>query len=409
MAFVVFLFILIKQSISQDIRSKCSIGLEMVDLPPNFVLDPNNNPQGFAFRVPLTKAAQNDGAVCLDGSTPDFYYRPGFGDGKTKFNINIAAGGWCMGLTDPIAPPPSKLDSCYHRRNTTGGSNRFNKPYGRIFGEWHDINATRNPLFYNWNEVNLLYCDGGSFTADNETVYVDKEHDYTLYFRGNRILKGFFDFMWNEFDMKSATDITVGGCSAGGLSLYLHNNWIYETYIAPNPSINFLGIADSGFFMEYEGLGKFVTGMQWLYEMGNVTQDTMDTKCMEYYEGNEWKCMFAQNNVQFMNENIKFLSFQSRFDRWQLQDELMNYTNDTATNEYGLNMTYYYLKNYLGASQNRTAFFDSCMHHCGNWQNIHIDDMMQTQVMVNWFYDNQTNANQLYFQNETYPCDQCCS
>ena len=68
-------------------EDECGMGIEMIK-----EILPGDNPEGYGYRVSLSDAADDYGAVCLDGTTPDFYYRPGFDDGITKFNINIAAG-----------------------------------------------------------------------------------------------------------------------------------------------------------------------------------------------------------------------------------------------------------------------------------------------------------------------------
>ena len=151
--------------------------------------------------------------------------------------------------------------------------------------------------------------------------------------------------------------------------------------------------------------------MEWLYSQGNVSENSLNPECLKKYKNpnDKYQCMFAQNNVDALYKEIKFLSFQSRFDRWQLQNELMNITNQSG-NMYGDEMTNYYLQNYMDAnnSAQHTAFFDSCFRHCGAWQQIYIDGIMQTELMVNWYYNNLTHSN-LYFQNDTYPCDSCCS
>lgn len=46
------------------------------------------------YRVWLTKAYNENGAKCLDGSMPAFYYRPGYGSGINKFQLFFEGGGW---------------------------------------------------------------------------------------------------------------------------------------------------------------------------------------------------------------------------------------------------------------------------------------------------------------------------
>ena len=58
------------------------------------------------------------------------------------------------------------------------------------------------------------------------------------------------------------------------------------------------------------------------------------------------------------------------------------------------------------------AFFDSCSHHCGEFNHINIDGYYSSQAMYEFYYNNEVNHNRLYMQNEpngaNYPCLQCC-
>ena len=52
--------------------------------------------------------ATSSGAVCLDGSSPVYYFRPGSGNGSTKFILFLEGGGWCAGLSTAVGG----FDSC---------------------------------------------------------------------------------------------------------------------------------------------------------------------------------------------------------------------------------------------------------------------------------------------------------
>ena len=41
----------------------------------------------------------HNGAMCLDGSPGVFYWRPGSGDGVTKYHVFLEGGGECAGFT----------------------------------------------------------------------------------------------------------------------------------------------------------------------------------------------------------------------------------------------------------------------------------------------------------------------
>lgn len=75
-------------------------------------------------------------------------------------------------------------------------------------------NSTINPLSYSWNTVLVKYCDGSSYNSNNETT-IKINSTLTLHFRGWRILNGLFKLLLSEYGLDKATDVIVGGCSAG--------------------------------------------------------------------------------------------------------------------------------------------------------------------------------------------------
>lgn len=70
-------------------------------------------------------------------------------------------------------------------------------------------------------------CDGGSQTGDlADPVSVSGS---TIYYRGHRILGAVQDAVLNTVGVASATDVIVSGCSAGGLSTFLHaDSWAVQ-------------------------------------------------------------------------------------------------------------------------------------------------------------------------------------
>ena len=132
------------------------------------------------YQVIMTQEAETNGAYCLDGSVPDFYYRSGSGDGINKFIIYLQGGGWC-----------GSIENCVQRSGTYLGSSKFNGAfaYPSYFAPYLSSNQSLNPLTYNWNTIYVPYCDASSFTSDNETV-LQYNSTVNLYWRGFRILKG---------------------------------------------------------------------------------------------------------------------------------------------------------------------------------------------------------------------------
>ena len=86
-----------------------------------------------------------------------------------------------------------------------------------------------NPSLYNWNVVFVKTCDGGSWTG-NRSDPVDVGGT-TLYYRGRAILDAVVDALLSSpfpaasglrRSITDATDVVIGGGSAGALGVYLN-------------------------------------------------------------------------------------------------------------------------------------------------------------------------------------------
>merc|ERR1712137_260914 len=61
---------------------------------------------GAAKKYLMVEAAENEGAVCLDGTPGAYYFQQGSGDGVNKWYIHHQGGGWC-----------ESMDDCWSRSN----------------------------------------------------------------------------------------------------------------------------------------------------------------------------------------------------------------------------------------------------------------------------------------------------
>ena len=134
----------------------------------------------------------------------------------------------------------------------------------------------------------------------------------------------------------------------------------------------------------------------------------MNVECMADHKAEDQHlCMFAQETAPYVH--VKMFPLQSRFDSWQTSQELRS-SDATLINEYGANMTKVFEANYINNAkygESHAAFFDSCHHHCGEWNAITIDGMKSPQAQFEFYYGNNTH-NKFWFQNDSYPCSSCC-
>ncbi|XP_066311566.1 uncharacterized protein [Miscanthus floridulus] len=96
----------------------------------------------------LLANAREKGAVCLAGSPPAYQLRIGFGSGSQSWLVNLEGGAWC-----------NTTEDCSSRSLTDLGLPKFMKPIE--FEGMLSNNHTENPYLYNWNIVDIRYCDGG--------------------------------------------------------------------------------------------------------------------------------------------------------------------------------------------------------------------------------------------------------
>eukprot|EP00850_Spirogloea_muscicola_P012090 SM000077S21564 [mRNA] locus=s77:225245:233805:- [translate_table: standard] len=172
-------------------------------------------------------------SVCLDGSPPGYVFRSGNGTGANSWVFDIQGGAWCFTAGD-----------CLNRSFTNLGSSLYGPPHILPIGIWGPTPDV-NPDFYNWNAVFFPYCDGASFSGDvDQPVF---ENGTALYFRGHRILHAIIDDLLLNRGLAAADQVFVTGCSAGGLSVYLHCD---EIVARMPPTATSKCLADAGAFVD---------------------------------------------------------------------------------------------------------------------------------------------------------------
>jgi len=349
-------------------------------------------------RIDLTDGMNNNGAMCLDGSVPVMYFREGFGDGMDKYHVFFEGNSWCAGIDERISP---SIETCTERLNTDYGSSK-NYPNTLNFNDGYlSTDPEINSLTYNWNTYYVKYCDGTSFLGNNHTIIMNKNGD-KIYFRGFNILISVFEYLYKNTNYTLSSKLLMSGCDSGGLTVYLTNDYIYHNYL-PSPTGMF-SLSDSGFYLEYEGMGKLISTMNWIYNIAN-TSGSINEYCLSSFDpSQQYLCMFAQETVFY--SFVPTLSLQSMYDSWQIQNMLGSSDNATI-NAYGVNMTFEYYNNYATGTPKHYAFFDSCYHHGGYWDTINIDGYISDEVME-FFYKGIYIHDRIWNQNQTYPCFGCC-
>ena len=358
-----------------------------------------------ATGMPLIKLdpdiASQRGALCLDGTAPGMYYSQNATADRTKWVLYFKGGGWCY-----------DEDSCASRAYTELGSAAF-FPETFSFGGIMDPDADANPTFHDFNRVVLWYCDGASFSGDRTEPlsWPDPKHagsNMTLYFRGKRVLNYMMETLRSEYGLDQAKEIVVGGGSAGGLSTYLHVDYIAEEFSGAKVR----GVPVSGFFLDhvnYEGEAVYPDHMKYSYDMQNAS---VNSACVASEEL-PWKCMLA--NFSYHHTVTPMFPLQSALDSWQMgniwegdkscaKDQFANCTAPEIADLNG------YLSDFMVdlrrspkfSRAGEGGFVESCLEHVAAQSSSHfkaytINNVTEVAALARWYAsENEPAANHWY-------------
>lgn len=278
---------------------------------------------GSTLRLRLLTRDEADpyGASCLDGSLPGFYFANNTDvNAANKWVVYFKGGGWCFNETE-----------CLKRSNTDlGSSNYFTDTY-TLTGGPLATQYTHNPTFSSFNKALLYYCDGSSFTGDRSDPITF--HGQQLYFRGRRNLDAMLDVLLGQYGLNNAEEVLVVGGSAGGLSTFIHTDYIRHKL--PEGLRKFKSMALSGFFLMHnnsEGISTYPDSIKYMVNMHN-SSSSLNEKCKEEAEpGTEWKCFSAKEAYSRIETPTYVVN--SALDSWQL-DNILQYPDSNCVGHKG--------------------------------------------------------------------------
>jgi len=299
-----------------------------------------------------------------------------------KWYIHHMGGGWC---TD--------IESCYIRSFGGLGSTNGYPTYIKLdsYGGYFSNDPNVNPLMAHWNKILFIYCDGSSFSGNNQTITYYQNRP--LYFRGFKNLEAYLEDLKLFPLFNLATDVVISGCSAGGLATFLHLDWWREQF--PD-STKIVGLQDSGFFLDYMDFG---IKLRWVFNQMNCS-DGVNQQCVLSNKNDKSKCIFAEHTSPYILTSL--FHMQSQFDAWQVIC-ILGKGDSNSINLYGQLLQKKLTQSSLTNPRNG-AFLDSCYHHCDCWNQLNIYNMNISKAFQ-VFYG--TGKNSIYIQTLQYPCD-CC-
>mmetsp|Transcript_55505 Transcript_55505/g.130988 ORF Transcript_55505/g.130988 Transcript_55505/m.130988 type:complete len:373 (+) Transcript_55505:1-1119(+) len=322
-------------------------------------------------KVLLTDAAKN-GAVCLDGSPGGFYIRRG---DPTKWVVFHQGGGWC-----------SSDDNCYDRSLTTLGSS---KSWGPTYTDLYEgSHLFTTPPFDQYTAVYAMYCDGGSWTG--QTVAPVETSKGTIYYRGRLLLDALIDELLG-MGLNGASELLYAGCSAGGLTTYLHLDYVAGRM--PN-SVRVKGLADAMFSLEHDsvaGQAVFPSRMEWGYAAWN-SSGAINTACESHYgPAAGWHCFFGAAVAPFVSTPLFVLN--SKYDTWQ-EAAIIGVNCSIAAcpkaeQDFWVTYGHEMVGNLTALPSRHGAFLTNCPAHCqtgiANWEKATINGVAMGQAFVTWY------------------------
>eukprot|EP00435_Cladocopium_sp_Y103_P065211 s670_g27.t1 len=352
--------------------------------------------------VLLEDALKDKGAACLDGSPPGYFIEKGWGSGERKWIVHFLGGGWCLSLEDCLARSKTPLGST---KNYSQDPNETQKQKILEMGDGgvHGYLSNRsevNPDFYNWNKVFALYCDGSSRNSEVEgAVAVGNE---SIYFRGHGILEATIASIKERMGQQSATDFIVGGCSAGGLTVYLHLDYIRR--LMPQ-HVRVVGLPQCGMFMDqpdYTGKPSYSPLYANIFNlMGMAKSPSLHQGCVEKYPQEPWKCFMAQYVMPFIQ--TPFFAVNSFYDSWQFQ-EMLHLPGDCAFQQKcnrderasQHNLRDIMVMNFTSSAKNQSYFLYSCVSHCQymnldyGWLTLSVSGGTLQSAIRHWYFQKLT-------------------
>lgn len=318
-------------------------------------------------------------AVCNDGTTPVFYYRRGTGEGARKWVV------WFKGGSQCFTP-----DSCKDRERGLMSSNPWSRSeLGRGSNEDDAADGilnndrTKNPDFYNWNHVYLVYCTSdhwmGTRGASAETQ--------GLYFRGHYVTNAMIDALQDENiigtpTMKNATHILLTGSSAGGAGLRNNVdrlakqlNWADVRSVSDAAA----SVLDNTPFAERRDQAQSV--------MWQVWQPQPDESCALANPSRPWDCIEGSYLIRNNHIQTPMFVYNDLLDSRTLHDLELNLrdSKDHPAIETIAVQTHAMLKNRDG------AFGPAANYHVilntDRFYTLQVNNLTMAQVLGNWYFN----------------------
>ena len=140
-----------------------------------------------------------------------------------------------------------------------------------------------------------------------------------FYSRGHRILAASLSKLGSSFGLNKAVSVLLSGCSAGGVSTYLHSDFVHSQIKAMSSGLTKYRVVPlSGIFPvtipNLNGKNIFGAQIKYAFSMHNATAGVHQGCIEAASSGEEWLCNTAQGAYPHIESPTFF--FNSAYDSW---------------------------------------------------------------------------------------------
>ncbi|CAI5483910.1 unnamed protein product, partial [Closterium sp. Yama58-4] len=219
-------------------------------------------------------------------------------------------GAWCASPQSCAGRARTRLGSTEHARTAaemvdarTGGMN------GML-----SFNKTVNPAFYNWNAVYFIYCDGGSFSGNQDEPV--RFNGIPLYMRGRKVADALVKHLMEKKGLDHAEKVVVTGSSAGGVAALLHCDRVRDTLTAASPSMHVRCLADASMFLDVpdsDNTHRIAAFFSKVQTMHNLTISLPPACVKERALEQHHQCFMANHILQYVTTPLFLIN--SNYDK----------------------------------------------------------------------------------------------
>ena len=374
--------------------------------------------------VNITLLPMSTGAAALDGSPYGFFFLGS--NTSTQWTISIQGGGWCVGVGDCY--DRSQMKTLHGKPGSYGSSvPLMGHPEG-----CGCMNPAAGGLATDCNCIMMPYLDGASFSGErDQPVPVSSHPGKFVHYKGLRNFDATLDYAFAHLGLERATEMVVTGGSAGGLSTFLHLDRVAARMERGAPACTrTTGAPVVGFFLDHanyhEGHGDTAHGggsgsrsrsssspspqpgysyprdgtnysswMERVVSDQNVSSVLLPD-CLAAFPREPHLCFMSPHMVQFIASAL--FIFNSRFDAWQMQNDLQapcingdmnhpvcNATEQAAMVRYGDDFLAA-LQPVVDSAPKNGAFITSCICHSCSWATLKLDGASSYTHYSRWYF-----------------------